>query len=52
MFDSWDFPRGFEEEMEEFQNREKRNQIEEYLSDFFERRARMMSLTIQKTFFN
>ena len=52
MFDSWDFPRGFEEEMEEFSNKEKQYQIVEYLNDFFEKRAQKMSMSIKKTFFD
>ena len=51
MFDSWDFPRGFEEEMEEFHKKEEQHQIVEYLNDFFEKRAKKIAISIKKTFF-
>jgi hypothetical protein len=51
MFDSWNFPRGYEEEMEECSKNKKQNQIEDYFNDFFEKRAKEMAISIQKTFF-
>ncbi len=50
-FESWDFPRNYDEEMKIFQDYSKRKEKARYFNEFFESRAKKMAKRIQEIFF-